>query len=217
MPKRLLSVTNPTEAAFAVRETVAGHRLGALGGGGGYLPLFQRIPRGGGGGTGPWCWLVCLWRRLLASGPATFRPPVGPDVSWSCQRSPRMTCLVGLLRGSAVPETGCCCLLRARGGGGGFARACAAPPARSMNRSGGGGGGRDCGGIAEMAHGMRCSAQACGGTRQWHGAGAGGPGEGAALCDGAGEGGRGAAAHPGAWAVGPCQRVTVHRRDSGVK
>ena len=27
---------------------------------------------GGGGGTRPWCWLVCLWRRLLASRHCTF-------------------------------------------------------------------------------------------------------------------------------------------------
>ena len=31
---------------------------------------------------------------------------VGPNVVWLCQQSPRMTCPVGLLRGSAVPETG---------------------------------------------------------------------------------------------------------------
>ena len=34
----------PLRLALGVRETVAGHRLGALGGGGGYLPPFQFIP-----------------------------------------------------------------------------------------------------------------------------------------------------------------------------
>ena len=34
----------PLRLAPAVRETVAGHRLGALEGGGGYLPPFQYIP-----------------------------------------------------------------------------------------------------------------------------------------------------------------------------
>ena len=35
---------NPLKLAPAVRGTVAGHRLGALEGGGGYLPPFQCIP-----------------------------------------------------------------------------------------------------------------------------------------------------------------------------
>ena len=34
----------PVRLALAVRETVAGHRLGALEGGGGYLPPFQCTP-----------------------------------------------------------------------------------------------------------------------------------------------------------------------------
>ena len=34
----------PLKLALAVRETVAGHRLGGLEGGGGYLPPFQCIP-----------------------------------------------------------------------------------------------------------------------------------------------------------------------------
>ena len=39
----------PSKLALGVRETVAGHRLGALeGGGGGYLPPFQCIPGGRG-------------------------------------------------------------------------------------------------------------------------------------------------------------------------
>ena len=61
---------------------------------------------GGGGGTRPWCWFVCLWRRPLGSRHCSSRPSVGLNVFWLCQRSPRMTCPVGLLRGSAVPETG---------------------------------------------------------------------------------------------------------------
>ena len=69
-------------------------------------PSSPHPHRGGRFGTRPRCWFVCLWRRLLASRPDTSRPPVGPNVVWSCQRSPRMTCPVGLLRGSAVPETG---------------------------------------------------------------------------------------------------------------
>ena len=40
----------PLKPALAVRGTVAGHRLGALEGG--YLPPFQFIPGGGGGGAG---------------------------------------------------------------------------------------------------------------------------------------------------------------------
>ena len=40
----------PLGPALAVRGTVAGHRLGALEGGG-YLPPFQCIPGGGGGAT----------------------------------------------------------------------------------------------------------------------------------------------------------------------
>ena len=39
-------------------------------------------------GTRPWCWFASLWRRLLASRPCTFRPSVGPNVFWLCQRSP---------------------------------------------------------------------------------------------------------------------------------
>ena len=39
----------PLKPALGVRGTVAGHRLGALEGGGGYLPPFQCIPGGGGG------------------------------------------------------------------------------------------------------------------------------------------------------------------------
>ena len=31
-------------------------------------------------GTRPWFRFVCLWRRLLASRPRTFRPSVGPNV-----------------------------------------------------------------------------------------------------------------------------------------
>ena len=42
----------------------------------------------------------------LAFGLCTSRPSVGPNVFWSCQRSPWMTCPVWLLRGSAVPENG---------------------------------------------------------------------------------------------------------------
>ena len=43
----------PLRPALGIRGTVAGHRLGALEGGG-YLPLFQRIPgRGGRGGNVP--------------------------------------------------------------------------------------------------------------------------------------------------------------------
>ena len=38
----------PLKLALAVRETVAGRRLGALEGGGGYTPPFQCIPGGGG-------------------------------------------------------------------------------------------------------------------------------------------------------------------------
>ena len=41
-----------------------------------------------------------------ASQPLARAPSVGPNVFWLCQQSPRMTCPVGLLRGSAVPETG---------------------------------------------------------------------------------------------------------------
>ena len=40
----------PLKLALGVRGTVAGHRLGALEGGGGDLPPFHCIPRGGGGG-----------------------------------------------------------------------------------------------------------------------------------------------------------------------
>ena len=36
----------PLKLTLAVRETVAGHRLGALKGGGGYLPFFKYIPGG---------------------------------------------------------------------------------------------------------------------------------------------------------------------------
>ena len=46
---------------------------------------------GGGVGTRPRYSVVCLWRCLLASRHCTFRPSVGPNVFWLCQRSPRMT------------------------------------------------------------------------------------------------------------------------------
>ena len=47
----------PLKLARAVRETVAGRRLGGLEGGGRYPPPFQCIPRGGvqGGGGNPSC------------------------------------------------------------------------------------------------------------------------------------------------------------------
>ena len=57
------------------------------------------LGRGGGGGTRPWCWFACLWRRLLACRHCTFRPSVSSNVFWSCQRSPWMTCRVWLLQG----------------------------------------------------------------------------------------------------------------------
>ena len=47
---------------------------------------------GGGGGTRPWCWLVCRWQRLLASRHCTVRPSEGLNVVWLCHRSPWMTC-----------------------------------------------------------------------------------------------------------------------------
>ena len=50
LPKRLGALQMPSRLALAVRETVAGHRLGALEGGGGGVPPFppfQCIPRGG--------------------------------------------------------------------------------------------------------------------------------------------------------------------------
>ena len=53
---------------------------------------------GGGGGTRPRYLIVCLWRRLLASRQCSFRPSVGPNVFWLCQRSPWMTCPVRLLQ-----------------------------------------------------------------------------------------------------------------------
>ena len=46
----------------------------------------------GGGGTRPWFWFVCPWRCPLASSHCRLRPSVGPNVFWSCQRSPWMTC-----------------------------------------------------------------------------------------------------------------------------
>ena len=48
---RLLSVTNAIETGTSVRGKVAGHRLGALEGGGG--SPFQCIPGGGGGARFP--------------------------------------------------------------------------------------------------------------------------------------------------------------------
>ena len=60
-------------------------------------------PEGGGGvGTRPWCWFVCLWRRLLASHHCTFRPSVGPNVIWLCQWSP-----LGDLSCLTTPGVGC--------------------------------------------------------------------------------------------------------------
>ena len=54
------------------------------------------VPSVGGGGVGtrPWYWVVCLWQCLLASRHCLFGPSVGPSVFWLCQRSPRMTCPV---------------------------------------------------------------------------------------------------------------------------
>ena len=48
----------------------------------------------GGGGMRPWCWFICLWRRLLASRHCTSRPSVSPNVLWLCRWSPWMTCPV---------------------------------------------------------------------------------------------------------------------------
>ena len=66
---------------------------------GGEKELVRAGQRGGGGGiegggTTPWCWFVCLWRRLLPSRHCTSRPSVGPNVLWLCQWGPRMTCPV---------------------------------------------------------------------------------------------------------------------------
>ena len=83
--ERLLSVTNASVRLPAVREIVAGHRLGTSwapwrGGGGVYLPPFQPTVRGGGGvlrGWPPWghCpqrWYSDVGRILVVRGAGTW-------------------------------------------------------------------------------------------------------------------------------------------------
>ena len=68
------------------------------------LLTFNVLAQGGGFGTRPWCWFVCLWRRLLASRHCTSQPTVGLNVFWLCQRSPWMTCPVAQGRGGYITE-----------------------------------------------------------------------------------------------------------------
>ena len=70
----------PCHRHMVIATTLSVHRFAALQ----HKPDQCRILRGirgGGAGTRPWCWFVCLWRRLLASRRCTFRPSAGPNVS----------------------------------------------------------------------------------------------------------------------------------------
>ena len=110
----------PLRLALGVRGTVAGHRLGALEGGRGYLPPFQGIPGGGGGATvrtGPQQRMPrglrggsAFLRRVLqnagrAGRSATSRTPFGGS-SWPmsvpASREYCIACLRHVMAGAGV-------------------------------------------------------------------------------------------------------------------